>query len=67
MWNILSAEPHLTFEEVVKYYGRDFFTTDMDLLRNVYEENMEIVREEYEDYEEECGDNAGELVYEDEK
>lgn len=47
MNNILSYEPHLTFEEVMKYYERNFLSDDIDILRGIYEDVMPLVEDEY--------------------
>lgn len=40
MYNILSGQPYLTFEEVLADWHMNFFTKDSDLLRDIYEDAL---------------------------
>ena len=45
MNEILESEPYLTFEEVVANYDQLFICTDKDILRYIYEDTIEAVKD----------------------
>lgn len=43
MYWILESEPHLNFDEVMKYYDQYFYCRDKDILRGIFEDVKETV------------------------